>query len=156
MMSSAERFAPACRSRLPSLQHAGFSGSITRINRADRLWLAPDSRRALVPNFAAAPRRRLPGKEEIAAMIVGLDLHQYTTGSRVPALPMRPVDPEKTVALRPDDAACAIGGEHSGGIARVSGANHRKTRTWHRDAVDDEPGVEYLVPAISEFACATS
>ncbi len=135
---------------LPSLQHAGNFQVRYRVTGQTGFGLGADSRRALVPNFAARTRRGSRERRNRGRMIVGLDLHQYIDGLACACIPMRPGIRKEPCGgcARDDGGVVAIGGEHSGGIARVSGANHRKQGHGHRDAVDDEPGVEYLVPAM--------
>ncbi len=134
----------------PDLHHAGNFQIRYREAGQTGLRLGADSGRALIANLAARAGGRSGKRRNRGRMIVRLDLHQYIDGLACACVPVRPrVREESRGACTLDDGGVvAIGGEHSGGIACVGGANHCKQRHGHRGAVDDELGVEYLVPAM--------
>ena len=83
-------------------------------------------------------------------MIVRFHLHQNIDGFRDRAVAMRHWIGEKPRSDRARDhrRVVPVGGQHAGGILRMGGTNHIEQRQRHRDAIDDELRIEYLVPAM--------
>jgi hypothetical protein len=134
----------------PGLNHPRNPQIRYRVAGQAGFGLGADSGRTFIANLAPCAGGGTGKGRNRRRMIVGLDLHQNIDGlvhAHVTA--RRRIGKESRGAAAFDDSGVVpVRREHAAGIAGIRGADHREQRQRHGLTVDDELGIEYLVPAM--------
>ena len=140
-----------CRARaFPRLHEARNAEVGHRIAGQPGLRLRAKARGAFVADFAARPgrgsRKRRDGRRMVVRLHLDDDVDPFVMEVVSASVGIGP-DPGGSVALdnRP---VVLVGRQHAGRTRGVGRLDHREQRALLGDAVEDEAGIEYLVPAV--------